>query len=86
MGGKVLEYEAKTIYREGMQVGMREGKQEGLREGKQKGLREGKLEGRADATLESIRSLMETLTLTAEQAMEALKVPRDEQEKYRAML
>lgn len=38
------------------------------------------------ATVKSIESLMETLKLTAEQAMDALKVPKEEREKYIGML
>ena len=38
------------------------------------------------ATLNAIRKLMETLKLTAEQAMEALKVPEEEKVKYTGML
>ena len=37
-------------------------------------------------TLNAIRNLMETLKLTAEQAMEALKVPKEEKAKYVGML
>ena len=37
-------------------------------------------------TLNAIRNLMETLKLTAEQAMEALKVPKKEKVKYVGML
>lgn len=37
-------------------------------------------------TLNAIRNLMETLKLTAEQAMEALKVPEVEKIKYVGML
>ena len=37
-------------------------------------------------TLRAIQNLMETLKLTAEQAMAALKVPDSEQEKYAGML
>ena len=37
-------------------------------------------------TLNAIRNLMETLKLTAEQAMEALKVPEAEEVKYTGML
>ena len=33
MGGKVLEYEAKTIYRDGMKEGIKEGMKEGVKEG-----------------------------------------------------
>ena len=37
MGGKVLEYEAMTIYRDGL----KEGKKEGIREGIKEGIKEG---------------------------------------------
>lgn len=37
MGGKVLEYEAKTIRREGIKEGIKEGIEEGMQEGLQKG-------------------------------------------------
>ncbi len=39
-------------------------------------------EDREINTLESIRNLMETLKLTTEQAMDALKVPKKDQKKY----
>jgi len=45
MGGRILEYEAKTIKREGIQEGIQKGMREGLRAGKQKGLREGMRKG-----------------------------------------
>ena len=38
--------------------------------------------GVQNAKLDAIRSLMETLKLTAQQAMDALKIPKDDQEKY----
>ncbi|MCC8140780.1 MAG: hypothetical protein LIO67_10885 [Lachnospiraceae bacterium] len=47
---------------------------------------EGREEGVQKTILESIRSLMETLKLSADQAMEALKVPVEEREKYRTMI
>ncbi len=37
-------------------------------------------------TLDSIRNLMETLNLTAEEAMAALKIPKAERPKYASML
>lgn len=37
-------------------------------------------------TLQSIQSLMETVGWTAEQAMDALKIPEEDREKYTAML
>ena len=36
--------------------------------------------------LNSIRNLMETMKLTAQQAMDALKVPADKQDEYRALI
>lgn len=43
---------------------------------------EARKEAREANTLENIRNLMETLKLTAEQAMDALKVPKKDQKKY----
>ena len=50
--------------------------------GRQEGFREGADQNRLD----NIRSLMETMKLTAKQAMEALKIPESEQSKYIARL
>lgn len=43
-------------------------------------------EGRAEGTLSSIKNLMETLGLSIEAAMNALKIPEDERTKYTNML
>ena len=52
-----------------------------------KGVREkGHAEGVAENTLLSIRNLMETLGLTIEQAMAALKVPENDRSKYAKQL
>ena len=52
-----------------------------------KGVREkGHAEGVAENTLLSIRNLMETLGLTIEQAMAALKVPENDRPKYAKQL
>ncbi len=51
-----------------------------------KGHTEGRAEGRAEGILSSIQSLMETLGLTIEQAMAALKIPEDEKQKYTDLL
>ena len=50
------------------------------------GLERGMERGLEAATLNAIRNLMETLKLTAEQAMEALKVPEEEKVKYTGMV
>ncbi|MCD7762106.1 MAG: hypothetical protein LUI14_02705 [Lachnospiraceae bacterium] len=62
MGGKVLEYETKTIFREG--------KQEGLQEGLQK--------GRFENLLQNVKKLMKKLDTTAENAMDLLDVSEEE--------
>ena len=46
----------------------------------------GRLEGEKNNLLENIRSLMKTLKLTAQQAMEALQVPADKQDELRALI
>ena len=45
-----------------------------------------KEEGKTEKCTENIRSLMETLKLSAQQAMNALKIPPQEQEKYAKLL
>ena len=50
------------------------------------GLERGLERGIETTTLNAIRNLMETLKLTAEQAMEALQVPKEEKAKYVGML
>jgi len=47
---------------------------------------EAKAESEKKKLLENIRSLMETLNFTAKQAMNALKVPENEQSKYMALI
>ena len=47
---------------------------------------EGREEGIDQSRVESIKNIMETLEFTAEQAMNALKIPKGEQAKYMARL
>ncbi|MCD8098476.1 MAG: Rpn family recombination-promoting nuclease/putative transposase [Lachnospiraceae bacterium] len=75
----MLAWEEKYYERE-------EAREEGREEGRKKGREEGREEGRETNTMESIRNLMETLKLSAEQAMAALKIPEEEQQKYFDML
>ena len=49
-------------------------------------LETGKNEGKETERLSSIRNIMETLHFTAQQAMDALKIPQDEQSKYAALI
>ncbi len=50
------------------------------------GRKEGLEEGRKESDLRSIRNLMETMSLTVQQAMDALKIPTDEQKKYLTLI
>jgi hypothetical protein len=56
MGGKVLEYEAKTILNQGISLGFTRGRSEGLREG----LREGRDEGINEERASGIQILIQT--------------------------
>ena len=56
----------------------RAAREDGLKEGRA----EGHLAGRAEGVLSSIQNLMETLGLSIEAAMSALKIPEDERDKY----
>lgn len=58
----------------------------GIAIGLERGLERGIERGLETGTLNAIRNLMETLKLTADQAMEALKVPEEEKVKYAGML
>ena len=59
---------------------------EGRREGIRKGIRKGRSEGRREGKAEAIRNLMESMSMTAEQAMKALKIPAGEFGKYMTFL
>ena len=50
------------------------------------GVEKGKAEGKAEERLISVRNLMDSLGLTAKQAMDALKIPAAEQTKLAASL
>ena len=57
-----------------------------IAEAAQKAKDEGKTEGKENTLIENIRSLMETTKWTAQQAMDALKIPANEQEKYLSLI
>ena len=59
-----------------------EGRKEGREEGRKEGREEGRKEGTEIATLNSIKNLMETMAISAEKAMDLVKIPAEEREKY----
>ena len=62
----------------------------GMRHARRTGLAEGRAEGRAEgaeqAMLQSLRHLMEELSLSPERAMDVLHIPAAERERYLARL
>ena len=61
-------------------------REKGIAEGLEKGRAEGRAEGVAETTLTNIRSLMETLGLSLDAAMAALKVPEADRPRYAKLL
>ena len=61
-------------------------REEGRKEGRKEGREEGRKEGTEIAILNSIKNLMETLDISAEKAMDLVKIPAEEREKYLAKL
>ena len=57
-----------------------------IAEGRREGIRKGRSEGRREGKAEAIRHLMESMSMTAEQAMKALKIPAGEFGKYMTLL
>ncbi len=71
---------------EGEKLGIAKGKAEGEKLGIAKGKAEGEKLGMAKSLLNSIKSIMETMNITAEKAMKALKIPQEEHDFYLAQL
>ena len=54
--------------------------------GVEQGITQGIEKGKEQTLLESIKNLMETLNLNVQQAMDALKIPKEEQAHYESKL
>ena len=63
-----------------------EGRKEGREEGRKEGREEGRKEGTEIANLYIIKNLMETLEISAEKAIDLVKIPAEEREKYLAKM
>ena len=61
-------------------------RRDGILEGHARGRAEGYAEGRIEGTLSRIVNLMETLRLSVETAMNALKVPEADRPRYRNLM
>jgi hypothetical protein len=71
---------------EGIIKGKIQGREEGREEGKIQGMEEGIIKGKESGILSSIKSIMNTLNLSAEKAIEAVGISKDEQSKYMELL
>jgi len=65
---------------------MEKGFQKGMQKGMQEGMQQGMQQGIESAKIESIVNLMRNLKLTAEQAMDALGIPENEQSKFLTLI
>ena len=57
-----------------------------MNEEREEGREEGRVEGIDQSRIEGIKSLMKTLKMTAQEAMEALSIPLSEQSRYLSKL
>ncbi len=85
MGGKILEYEAKTILRRGIEEGRERGRQEGIQEGRQEGIAVGKKEGILITLSDLVRKRMLTVADAAKQAGISEEAFLDQVRRYEQM-
>ena len=75
---------------QGIEKGIAQGIEKGMAQGIEKGIAigeaRGEVIGEAKGKAESLRNIMQTLNLTVQQAMDALKIPQEEREKYASMI
>ncbi len=64
---------------EGREQGRLEGREQGRLEGREQGRLEGREQARLETMLHSVKNLMESLHLSVEEAMSALKIKEDDQ-------
>ena len=79
---KAFEEVRNEGYARGMQQGMKQGMQQGIQQGMQQGIQQ----GAEQKEMINIKTLMETMDWNPLQAMNALKIPEDEQKKYEQLL
>lgn len=66
------------VFEDILNEGREKGREEGRKEGRKEGREEGRIEGKELALLASLRSLIEKLGYTPEQAMDVLSIPAGE--------
>ena len=65
---------------------IKQNKDKYIAKGEKLGIEKGEKLGMAKSLLNSIKSIMETMNITAEKAMKALKIPQEEHDFYLAQL
>ena len=70
------------IWQEGMERGMAQGMERGMAQGMERGMAQGMERNR----LESLRTIMQTMRLSEDEAMNALLIPLEKRAKYKALL
>ena len=71
-----LDYESQMS--SARKAGLEEGLAEGRAKGREEGIKEGLTRGRAHTIADNVRSLMKSLNLTREQAMNALSLSEED--------
>ena len=69
-----------------IEEGKAEGRAEGRAEGLAEGIGKGRAEGEENKLLENLKSVMESFGVSLEEALDALKVPRSDYEKYKNLI
>ena len=81
MGGKILEYEAKTILKEGHRQGRKQGHEEGRKEGRKQGREEGREEG-IIALVETLKEIGQTSEFIMKKIMQKFSLTEQDAMKY----
>ena len=83
---KAFEEVRNEGYARGMQQGIQQGMQQGIQQGMQQGIQQGMQQGMQQEKFSNIKTLMETMSWNPLQAMNALKIPVEEQQSYEQLL
>ena len=71
---------------QGMERGMERGMAQGMERGMAQGMERGMERGAENKLLESLRTIMQTMRLSEDEAMNALLIPLEKRAKYKALL
>ena len=59
-----------------------QGIEQGIEQGRAQGIEQGRVQG----TEQAVRNIMDSLGLTPQQAMDAMKIPKEEQDKFLTLI